>query len=66
MYVDGAKMTSDTGPEIRYAVHQVLAKDLFHDQKVLTAKKFEEVAWRDVYETLNNKVTEPVSLWICK
>ena len=48
VYVDGAKMTSDTGTEIRYATHQVLAKELFHDQKALTSKQCEEVSWRDL------------------
>ena len=66
VYVNGEKMTSDTGPEIRYAAHRVLAKELFHSQKVLTARQFEEVAWREVHETLSQKVPTLFALWACK
>ena len=59
-------MTSDTGPEIRYVVDQVLAKELFHDQKALTSKQCEEVSWRDLYETLNDKALRLFTLWACK
>ena len=66
VYVDGLKMTSDTGPDIRYTAHWVLAKEFFHKQKVLTARQFKEVAWRELHETLSNRVPKPFALWACK
>ena len=37
IFVNGTKMTSDTGPEIRYAAQRVLAEEFFYEYKILFA-----------------------------
>ena len=66
VFVNGTKMTTDTGPEIRYAAQRVMAKKFFHDYGILFGAEFEEVSWEMVYETLENKVPRLFALWACK
>ena len=66
IFVNGKKMTSDTGPELRYAAHRVLAKDFFHEYKILFRNQFEEVVWMEVHDTLETKAPKLFALWACK
>jgi len=60
------KMTSDTGPAIRFAAHRTLAKKHFHSAGILFANQFEEVAWPHVHRTLHEEVPKLFQLWACK
>jgi hypothetical protein len=64
--VDGQKMTSDTGDKIRFAAHRTHARQFFMEYKVLEQLAFDEVAWKHVYRTLNDKVPKLFALWACK
>ena len=46
-------MTPNTGDSLRLWVHQQLEKELFFKLGILTPLGFKEVAWRLVYDTLN-------------
>ena len=54
VYVGKERMTSDTGEMIRFWAHRQLAKEHFHNHKVMYAEAFEEVAWWQVYSTLRD------------
>jgi hypothetical protein len=54
LFVDGTKVTTESGSSIRFAAHKKEAQQVFHSQKILTAEAFEEVAWPDVFHTLHD------------
>ena len=54
VFVGREKMTSDTSDEIRFWVHRMLAKETFFTLGLMSAHSFQEVAWRQVYDTLHN------------
>jgi hypothetical protein len=53
VFVDGEKMTSDTGDAIRFWAHKALARETFAKLGILYVEQFDEVAWRFVYDTLH-------------
>ena len=65
VFVDGEKMTSDTGDWVRYWAHRHLARDFFHERKLMFRDSFDEVAWREVYLTLR-ELPRLFSLWASK
>ena len=58
-------MTSDTGESIRFWVHKILAAQTMFQLGILSADAFQEVAWRQVYDTLHS-VPRLFQLWACK
>ena len=59
------KMTSDTGGQIRFAAHRVIAKKVYHALGVLHDHQFEEVDWPHVYDALHG-VPRLFQIWACK
>ena len=53
MFMGNEKMTSDTGGQIRFAAHRVIAKKVYHALGVLHDHQFEEVYWPHVYDALH-------------
>ena len=58
-------MTSDTGDTLRFWVQRKLAKKLHADRNILTGEQFDEVAWRQIYNTLFS-VPRMFGIWACK
>jgi hypothetical protein len=65
LFVDGTKVTTESGSSIRFAAHKKEAQQVFHSQKILTAEAFEEVAWPDVFHTLHD-VPKMFQIFACK
>ena len=59
------KMTSDTGPVLRYWVHRREARSIFDRCKVLNGEQFDLVAWKYIYAALE-EVPRCFQLWACK
>ncbi len=66
MFVDGKKMTSDTGLHIRYAAGQQVARLFFHETSRMFTDAFDEVDWPNVHCTLNEEVPRLFQVWACK
>ncbi len=66
MFVKGKKMTSDTGPHIRYAAGRQVARSFFHETLRMFTDAFDEVDWPIVYCTLNKEVPRLFQVWACK
>jgi hypothetical protein len=54
LFVNGEKMTSDTGSHIRFWAHYQLAREFYKDQKILSYHQFDKVDWSSVHRTLHN------------
>ena len=54
LFIGKAKMTSDTSHHVHFAAHRQLAKDFYHSYRILYAKAFDEVAWRNIYGALHD------------
>ena len=65
MFMGNEKMTSDTGGQIRFAAHRVIAKKVYHALGVLHDHQFEEVDWPHVYDALHG-VPRLFQIWACK
>ena len=66
MFVEGKKMTSDTGAHIRYAAGLKIARSFFHQTKRIFTDAFDEIDWPQVYRTLNREVPRLFQIWACK
>ena len=66
MFVEGKKMTSDTGAHIRYAAGRQIARSFFHQTSRMFTDAFDEVDWPHVYRTLNEEVPRLFQVWACK
>ncbi len=56
MFVDGTKMTSDTGVHIRYAAGRQVARSFFHQTSRMFTDAFNEVDWPHVHRTLHKEL----------
>ena len=56
MFVEGKKMTLDTGAHIRYAAGRRIAQSFFHQTSRMFTDAFDEVDWTHVHRTLNEEV----------
>ena len=65
LFVDGGKVTTESGDAIRFAAHRKEAKEVFQEQKILDYDAFEEVAWRSVYNALH-EVPKMFQIFACK
>jgi hypothetical protein len=55
IFVDGQKMMSKTGSQIRFWAHHQLAQEFYQDQKILSHLQFDAlVNWLSVHRTLHN------------
>jgi hypothetical protein len=66
MFVEGKKMTSDTGSHIRYAAGLQIARLFFHETSHMFTDAFDEIAWPHVHRTLNEEVPRLFQVWACK
>eukprot|EP00956_Cyclotella_meneghiniana_P029291 scaffold70426_cov59-Cyclotella_meneghiniana.AAC.2 len=65
LFVGGHKVTTDSGPVIRYEAQMKEARAVFHERKVLMGEAFDEVAWKDVHRTLHS-VPKMFQIFACK
>jgi hypothetical protein len=66
MFVDGKKMTSDTGTHIRYAAGCQDTCSFFHRTSRLFTDAFNKVVWPQVHRMLNEEVPRLFQVWACK
>jgi hypothetical protein len=66
MFMEGTKMTSDTGAHIQYAVGRQVARTFFHKMSRMFTDAFDEVDWPQVHRTLNDEVPRLFQVWACK
>jgi hypothetical protein len=66
MFVEGKKMTSDTGPLIRYVAGRQVAHLFFHKTLRMFTDAYDEVDWPNVHCTLNKEVPRLFQVWACK
>jgi hypothetical protein len=65
LYVNGDKLTSDSGTLIRFEAHRQEARQVLHQQKVLDPAQFDLVAWEYVYKALHD-VPKMFAIFACK
>ena len=58
-------MTSDTSKILKFWVHKQLAEQTFYQLGLIPLDHFQEVAWRQVYDTLHD-VPRMFQIWACK
>jgi hypothetical protein len=65
IFIGAAKLSSETGPLLRFHAHQQLARSLFHQRRILLRDKFKEVNWEAVHRTLHS-VPRLFQVWVAK
>ena len=65
LYVQGDKLTTDTGSLLRFEAHRQEARQVFQQQKVLNPSQFDLVAWPHVYKALRD-VPKMFEIFACK
>ena len=65
VFVQGEKMTSDTGGHIHYWAHHQLTRAYYHEHNLLSHKQFDAIDWRSVHNTLH-KLPWLFQLWASK
>ena len=65
VFAGGKKLTSDTGDTLRFVAHKELARQAFHEIKLMFASAFHEVDWDNVYAALHS-VPRMFQVWACK
>ena len=65
VYVQGEKMTSNTGRHIQYQAHYQLARTYYQEHNLLSHKQFNAVDWKSVYSTLHD-LPRLFQLWASK
>ena len=65
IFAGKTKLTADMAEYMRYWTHRQMAKETFHNLKILFNREFEFVDWEMVYETLRD-VPRLFQLWACK
>ena len=65
IWVGNHKLTPDTSVELRFWVHRMIAKEVFVDLKLLDVGAFDEVAWRQVFDTMHS-LPRLFQIWACK
>ena len=65
LFVLGQKITTESGPTIRFAIHLQEARYVFDKQKVLNGEQFDLVDWFHVHKCLSG-VPKMFSIFACK
>ena len=65
VFIDGIKLTSDCGFEVRFWTQIQMAEEVFYKRGILDPDQFQKVAWRHVYNTLH-AVPRMFALWAAK
>jgi hypothetical protein len=66
MFVEGTKITSDIGAQIRYAAGRQVNCSFFHKMSRMFTDAFDKVDWPHVHQTLTNEVPRLFQVWACK
>jgi hypothetical protein len=66
MFVEGTKITSNTGAHIRYAAGRQVACKFFHETSRMFTDAFDEVDWPQVHWMLSDEVPRLFQVWACK
>jgi hypothetical protein len=53
VFVDNQKMTLDTGEYKQFWAYRQLARQYFHNHKILRTEQFDQVDWKSVHSTLH-------------
>jgi hypothetical protein len=64
-FVNGEKMTPEAGSHIQFWAHYQLARDFFHDQRILSHAQFDAVNWASAPCTLHD-LPQLFQLWATK
>ena len=65
VWVGEDNMTSDTPKLLKFWVHKQLAEQTFYQLGLMSSGHFQEVAWRQVYDALQ-EVPRMFQIWACK
>jgi hypothetical protein len=65
MFVNGEKMTSDTGEQLRFWAHHQLVQSYYYFQGILSHEQFDEINWLSVHRTLKD-LPWSFQLWAAK
>jgi hypothetical protein len=65
VFVNGEKMTSETGGQIQFWAHCQLARNYFLDQNIISHIQFNAIDWPSVHCTLNDQ-SQLFQLWASK
>ena len=60
--IEGRKLFSEPGPQLRFHAHRQLAKVLFLRKKIISERGFDEVGWLKVHSALHS-VLRLFQLW---
>jgi hypothetical protein len=53
-FVNSEKMTSETGSHTQFWAHHQLAREFFHDQKILSHDQFDAINWASIHCMLHD------------
>ncbi len=65
IFIGAAKLSSETGPLLRFHTHRQLSRSLFHQRQILSCDEFKEVNWEAVHRTLH-LVPRLFQVWVAK
>jgi hypothetical protein len=65
MFVNGEKMTSDTGEQLRFWAHHQLVRSYYYSQGILSHEQFDDINWLSVRRTLKD-LPRLFQLWAAK
>ena len=65
VFLGKEKMTTSTGPTIRFWAHRKLARTHFHKKKILLSHQFDQVDWVLIHAALQT-VPRMFAIWACK
>jgi hypothetical protein len=66
MFIEGKKMTLDTGAHIRYTDGLQVPQSLFHKSRRMSPDAFDKVNWPHVHRTLHEELSQLFQVWACK
>ena len=64
-WVGKHKLNPSTSDELRFWVHQQIAKEVFVELKLMDAHAFDEVAWREIFKAMHT-LPRLFQIWACK
>jgi hypothetical protein len=65
VFIQGEKMTSDTGGYIQYWAHHQISRTYYQDKNLLSQEQFDAINWKSVHNTLHN-LPRLFQLWASK
>ena len=65
MFVQGVKLTSDTGDTLRFRAHRQLARTYYHSKGIILRDQFDAIDWGPLHSTLTS-LPRLFQLWAAK